>query len=483
MADICIIGAGLSGMITAKLLAFFGHQVTIIEAKSSPMLGPSGRHWFRLHTGLHHPENVTFAQSIQRTSIFGAPYFKGFYLKVPSPRYFVSKVNPIISSNGITPINKDEFIKVAENLKLHYATVLRYMPESEEIFGSPDKFFRIGELDETDPCCSKTASIMILSNERLIDLSVLSSAACADVMQNSNITLLLSHLVKGLRQQEDNKIVVEFKDSGCRDLIEQQFDEVINTTFWRTGDLFDIKMMKGLPETQFNFETGVKLYAVVKHQPIQGLTHLLQHGLNAPSYGRLGNTVGVQEIPEKAVLTQSRGKWFSQSSKIADSVELSPSEVEELADEAIEEVSESFTFLKDAEIVGGVTTTFAHETAYQEGFYRGLNIPDLENSNYHSIRARKIPNCVAAAHAVVLQIESKYSKVLKRLCDDRTSIGLASFMQEMMAFEDVRFKVPPPEQVLSSVIRPERNRSTIERFTAFELDTLEEVQARLDMLE
>ncbi len=424
-----VIGAGLSGVVTALLLSAFGVEVVLVESKGSIFSGATSDHWYRLHTGLHHPEHPKFAEEIQATTLLGSLWMKNFIMNVPVPQYFVQESHsPLMGLDG-DAITAARFLEVAEQLQRHYREMLVLSPEAEDIFGHPDDFFSRMELGN-DRLGSQSAQLRVTSNERLIDLYLLAISAMCRIEADPNIEFRPNHLVQKL-QPQGSTVLVEFLRTICSTSYWEDFDHVVNTTFWQEGQKIDQQVMKDLPSyaaNQHTVETGTKIYAVLQHGIENQVTHLLQHGGLAPSYGRIAENRGVIEIPATALLHHNVTGWLAPSRQIAKGT-IEPDVVHQYANGSVGHVIANFPFLQGAQLVGGYVTHFIHELVPLPGFYRGTGLPELQVQNYHSIRARKLPNAVVAAHEVILNILRQKNRLPEQFQGHMDYLSMARFIQ------------------------------------------------------
>lgn len=125
-----MIGAGLFGATVATQAARAGHRVTIFDAAKAPMVGASGRSYYRLHRGYHYPRSPeTGRESRNAEASFRKEYGPAvidsgtqFYViapgsKVDGPGFalFMDRENlPYCSVLGHSLVNGDWVFEVEE---------------------------------------------------------------------------------------------------------------------------------------------------------------------------------------------------------------------------------------------------------------------------------------------------------------------------------------------------------------------------------
>lgn len=186
MPMIVVIGAGAAGFSAALELARRGHKVKLIE-QATLGSGSSGRNPGRMGHGFHYVDIET-AKMYLRASIQVQRTYPNYLIAKDEPfdhpfrhgRYFITK-------NSDSP--PEMILDTYEKIRQEYARLIKEDPKNQ-VFGPPEKFFRILDPDEYNNLVNpELVEMGIETAEHLFDWQAFAKDIKAEILTNENIEL------------------------------------------------------------------------------------------------------------------------------------------------------------------------------------------------------------------------------------------------------------------------------------------------------
>ena len=410
MANVAIIGGGVAGCLSAKLLAAFGFTVTLFEGKKQLMTGASGRNWFRFHLGPHYPLDEETAVGVMEASMAGASYLREFlYEGVKPPEYYI---HPNPNMQQTLPcgerLDAEKFRIALCKQRRRYGQLLRDYPEAEEVFGREDGFFT--ELSHSEKNFVRECCMGVSSAERLMELTRLNRALVAEIRNNPLISIQTSAQVENVcwNRKDGFELTVQLPQ-GNRTL---QFDQVIQAG-WAQGLSLDMRLVNNLrcergqgalTGEQYAGETlhRLKVIAMVRGADTDSsVTHKMIMSPAAAQYGFVGSGVGIASANHIQVIGKATGLYPKEWDRALSGED---GQVHEVAQAIFKYCQPFFPFLKDAECVQGFAAAVISGLDTGKRSAETLRETGVEHfgvTGYHSVSGMKLSNIPLAAVTVL----------------------------------------------------------------------------------
>ena len=296
MPEIIVIGAGAAGLGAALELANHGHKVFLIE-KGKVGCGSSGKNPGRMGHGFHynHPET---AKMYLRESIRVQRKYPNYRLgkdlpcdqKIGHGRYFITK-----NSDNSTETILDTYQKIKDE----YIHLIAEDPQNE-VFGPPEKFFRILEPTEYEGIVNPDiVEIGIETAEYLFDWPTFAHDLKTQILAHTNITLAenteVLRIDRGELDQERFSLHIRTNNNKATDTI-LHTNYLVNSTWQNIEKLNDQIGITMIPGSRTN---RLKALLIVKlpESLIQANSMLFCMGQHC-MFSNLGNGLGMMTFAQ-----------------------------------------------------------------------------------------------------------------------------------------------------------------------------------------
>jgi|GEM_PF-4376638 len=277
MDSVTIIGGGVSGCLTAKLLSSMGMHVVLLEDKADLFQGASGRNWARLHLGQMSAPYIQMSKDIMQASIDAAPIIQDFLiLPENAPKYFIpDDINKqtVLSHGGI--LDKDTYKNALVELEEYFKALLEKDTKASILPFTRRPFFSEMSQGEVTSELSDPRHSGFRSNEITIDLPRLTASLEMAIRNDPNIEIRTSASMQNLHYK-DGVYNLNVKDirTGKTSTIETR--ALVNAC-WLHGPDVDRKL---LANSGFDVDTitptgkdyGAYAYRMQRYGIVSGLT-------------------------------------------------------------------------------------------------------------------------------------------------------------------------------------------------------------------
>lgn len=372
MQDVIVIGAGAAGFSAALELADRGHKVKLIE-QGILGSGSSGRNPGRMGHGFHYVDLDT-AKMYLRASIEVQRKYPDYLVGKERPfddavrhgRYFITKK---------TDSTKEQILETYQGIKEEYLRLIKEDP-ANEVFGSPDKFYRILDPAEYEGLVNpEIVDIGVETAEHLFHWQSFVTDIKEKILNHKNITLYENTEVMDIKRGDldEARFSIHVKEKGQKENAEQIFhtDYVVNSA-WQNIEKLNEKV--GIPMVQGARTNRLKSLLIVK---------LPESLVNANSmffcmgqhcmYSNLGNGYGMMTFANETNMEAATGVSLSDRGERLLSGGATQEEKDDIAQKILAGVANYIPEMANATIIDlkfGVVQTAG-----------ALTLEDLKNPN------------------------------------------------------------------------------------------------------